>query len=54
LKNGGLDLRIIYSDPCELIMDILKYGPEMEVLRPKKLCDAVAERLSNATAQYKK
>ncbi|HEB86416.1 MAG TPA: WYL domain-containing protein [Gammaproteobacteria bacterium] len=54
LKNGGFELRIPYSDPTELIMDILKYGPDVEVLRPKKLRDAVAARLSSAAAQYKK
>lgn len=54
LKDGGFELRIPYSDPRELIMDILKYGPDVEVLKPKKLRDAVAERLSCAAARYKK
>jgi len=54
LKNGEFELRIPYSDPRELIMDILKYGPEVEVLRPKKLRDAVAVRLNEAAVQYKK
>ena len=35
-------------------MDILKYGPEVEVLKPEKLRDAVAESLNAAAVQYKK
>jgi len=54
LKNGEFELRIPYSDPRELIMDILKSGPEVEVLRPKKLRDVVAERLKVAAGQYRK
>jgi len=54
LKNGGFELRIPYGALTELIMDILKYGLEVEVLKPKKLRDAVAKRLSEAVARYKK
>jgi len=53
LKDGGFELRIPYSDPRELIMDILKHGPEVEVLRPKKLRDAIVERLKAAARQYR-
>ncbi|VAW80933.1 hypothetical protein MNBD_GAMMA14-745 [hydrothermal vent metagenome] len=54
LKDGGFELRIPYGDPTELIMDILKYGPDVEVLKPKKLRDVVAVRLNDAAARYKK
>ncbi len=54
LKDGGFELSIPYSDPTELIMNILKYGPEVEVPRPKKLRGAVAKRLSEAVARDKK
>ncbi len=54
LRNGGFELRIPYGDPTELIMDILKYGPDVEVLRPKKLRDVVVERLKTAAGQYRK
>ncbi len=54
LENGGFELRIPYGDPTELIMDILKYGPEVEVLRPKALREAVAARLRRAARQYRK
>ncbi len=54
LKNGGFELRIPYSDSRELIMDILKYGPDVEVLRPKKLREVVMERLKAASQQYRR
>ena len=54
LKNGGFELRIPYSDPTELIMDILKYGPDVEVLRPKTLRAAVMDRLKAASRLYRK
>lgn len=54
LKDGGIELRIPYSDPRELIMDILKYGPEVDVLAPKTLRREVAARLARAAARYEK
>jgi len=38
----------------ELIMGILKYGPEVEVLQPKKLRDAIVERLKAVSRQYRR
>ena len=52
LKDGSYELRIPYADPRELIMDILKYGPDVEVLAPASLRRQVAERLRAAIAQY--
>lgn len=45
-------LQVPYSDPRELIMDILKYGPEVEVLAPDELRRAVTERLREAAKMY--
>lgn len=45
-------LRVPYADPRELMMDILKYGPEVEVLEPVELRVAVAERLREAAGKY--
>jgi predicted DNA-binding transcriptional regulator YafY len=53
LGDGSYELRIPYSDPRELVMDILKHGGEVEVLAPKELRNAVAERLINALGRYK-
>ncbi|GAB4349402.1 MAG: YafY family protein [Gammaproteobacteria bacterium] len=52
LEDGGLELRIPYSDPRELIMDILKYGAEVEVLKPAALRREVARRLADALSRY--
>jgi predicted DNA-binding transcriptional regulator YafY len=46
------ELQIPYSDPRELLMDILKYGPEVEVIAPPELRAMVAERLVDATRLY--
>lgn len=53
LDDGGYELKIPYSNPSELVMDILKYGPDVEVLGPASLRKAVAERLAVAAEQYR-
>jgi hypothetical protein len=53
LEDGGYELRLPYGDPRELVMDILKYGPDVEVLAPEALRAAVAERLEDAARQYR-
>jgi predicted DNA-binding transcriptional regulator YafY len=45
-------LEVPYSDDRELLMDILRYGPDVEVLAPKALRETVATRLRDAVAQY--
>jgi predicted DNA-binding transcriptional regulator YafY len=51
-SEGSYELQIPYSDPRELLMDILKYGPEVEVMAPKELREMVAERLKQAATNY--
>jgi proteasome accessory factor C len=53
LEGGGYELCLPYGDPRELVMDILKYGPDVEVLAPEALRAAVAERLEEAARQYR-
>ncbi len=50
--EGRYLLEIPYSDDTELLMDILKYGAEVEVLAPADLRAKVAERLREAAEQY--
>jgi predicted DNA-binding transcriptional regulator YafY len=45
-------LEIPYSDDRELVLDILKHGPEVEVIAPASLRREVAERLRQAVQQY--
>lgn len=52
LTDGRYELRIPYRDPRELVMDILKYGPDAEVISPDALRGAVAECLRLALAHY--
>jgi proteasome accessory factor C len=50
--DGAYELRILYRDARELVMDILRHGPEVEVLAPEPLRAAVAAALRAAAAKY--
>ncbi len=50
--SGHYMLEIPYSRPDELVLDISRYGPDVEVLAPLELRHAVADRLRAAAAQY--
>jgi proteasome accessory factor C len=52
LENGGYELKIPYSDSRELVMDILKYGPDVEVLGPTELREEVVKKLRMALGRY--
>ena len=52
LEDGSFELRIPYDDPRELVMDVLKYGPDVEVLRPASLRREIRTRLAAALARY--
>ena len=43
--HGHWLLDVPYSDPRELVMDILRHVPEVEVLWPEELAEAVRQRL---------
>jgi predicted DNA-binding transcriptional regulator YafY len=50
--DGGWLLELPFSDPRELLMDILRYGPQVEVLAPDFLRDAVLEAARETAARY--
>lgn len=52
LADGRYELSIPYADPRELLLDILKYGPDVEVVAPDELRRAVIGRLRAALGQY--
>jgi predicted DNA-binding transcriptional regulator YafY len=52
LADGRYQLKLPYSDPRELMLDVLRYGPEVEVIGPKALRGAVYKALLEAVAQY--
>lgn len=47
------ELQVPYSDDRELQMDILKYGPEVEVIAPESLRKTIKKRLQEALERYK-
>ncbi len=51
--NGRYELCIPYGNPTELILDILRYGDDVEVVAPETLRRAVAEKLAQAAARYR-
>ena len=52
MENGSYELRIPYSEPRELVMDILKHGADVEVIAPETLRQEILEHLRKATAKY--
>lgn len=52
LADGRYELHVPYGDPAELILEILKYGPDVEVVAPEKLKHAVLAKLRAALQQY--
>ncbi len=51
-QDGAYILEVPYSHDTELILDILRYGPDVEVLAPKSLRDNVMRLLHQALSQY--
>jgi predicted DNA-binding transcriptional regulator YafY len=52
-KEGYYILEIPYSDERELVLDIMRYGDEVKVLRPTSLQELVKSKLKKALKQYK-
>jgi predicted DNA-binding transcriptional regulator YafY len=52
LPDGSYQLRVPYADHRELLMDILKYGADCEVLAPPVLRKRVCEELAKTAALY--
>lgn len=52
LEDGRYQLQLPYKEDAELIQDILKFGPEVEVIAPEELRQKVAHRLRQTFAQY--
>ena len=52
-KGGSYILSLPYSNDRELIMDILKFGPDVEVLEPVALRKRVREQLAAAAKLYR-
>jgi predicted DNA-binding transcriptional regulator YafY len=53
LEDGSYELRVPYADDRELIMDIMKYGSDCEVIEPEALKGRVVAELEAGLARYK-
>jgi predicted DNA-binding transcriptional regulator YafY len=53
VEGGGYVLSLPYSNDRELIMDILKFGADVEVLEPAALRKRVREELAAAGRLYR-
>ncbi|NML15618.1 helix-turn-helix transcriptional regulator [Azohydromonas caseinilytica] len=50
--DGALTLKLPYAEATELVMDVLRHGEQVRVLRPASLAALVAQRLKEAASQY--
>jgi predicted DNA-binding transcriptional regulator YafY len=50
--DGSYVLEVPYANDQELLMDVLKFGPEAEVLGPPALRERAAKQLREAAAKY--
>lgn len=53
LSDGRYELRLPYSNARELIMDVLRYGPDAEITSPAALREEIQILLSLALSGYK-
>lgn len=51
-RDDGYELQVPYSDPTELVMEILRHGPDAEILAPAELREHIAGRLAAARTHY--
>jgi proteasome accessory factor C len=54
LEDGSYELKIPYRDSRELVMDILRHGPDVVVMEPATLVDEVQKHLKEALLRYDK
>jgi predicted DNA-binding transcriptional regulator YafY len=53
LDDGSYELRVPYADNRELIMDIMKYGSDCQVIEPAELQTKVAAELQRGLMNYR-
>ncbi len=52
LEDGSYELKIPYSKEPELLIDVMKYGPEVEITEPKDLRKKIQETLIKTLRNY--
>ncbi len=51
-RDDGYHLKVPYSDKRELAMEVLRYGPDVEVIGPPELREEVASRIRKMAEMY--
>ena len=51
--DGRYELRLPYAQETEVVMDVLRHGPEVQVLGPASLVKRVRDSLSAAAQVYR-
>jgi predicted DNA-binding transcriptional regulator YafY len=51
-EDGCYVLEVPFADETELVMDVLRHGDQVEVLKPRSLRAAVQKRLADAMSTY--
>jgi predicted DNA-binding transcriptional regulator YafY len=52
VEKDGYYLELPYAETPELVMEILKFGPDVEVMEPASLRERVAQTLAKAASRY--
>jgi len=50
--DGSLRMRLPYTEPTELVMDVMRHGPNVRVLAPAELVERVRTRLEDTLRGY--
>ena len=50
--DGSLRMRLPFTDPTELVMDVLRHGPNVRVVSPPELAQRVRDQLAATLAAY--
>ena len=53
LKDRSYEIDVPFSSEKELVMDILKFGPDVEVISPASLRAEVAARAEETAKKYR-
>jgi predicted DNA-binding transcriptional regulator YafY len=50
--DGSLRMRLPYSEPTELVMDVMRHGPAVRVVAPAELAEQVRRQLETTLGAY--
>jgi predicted DNA-binding transcriptional regulator YafY len=50
--DGSLRMRLPYTEPTELVMDVMRHGPAVQVLAPPELAEHVRRQLEATLGAY--